>query len=600
MKKIITLLLIVATIQSFGQLGYTSYPAKSWFKDTVLVNRQVKLNSQSGMIIGGYNLNADALFELSSTTKGALLPRMNTTQMNGISAFSPGLIIYNTDSLKFMYYNGSAWLTIGGGSGTTGATGATGAQGATGNTGATGAVGATGATGTTGATGATVEIYDSLTYNELFDLADSSNLVSGKWYLIEDYRTHYLLQYTDVDGDGLSGGEVADSGDIEPLVVLAISPNSIGNLAFSLLYPDDVIHYNFDFADGEYNTPNKGVIRYRGSANGISMNFDFRSMKYRRWYNSSTGKYTVVRKTDATDTSNYHDYYPLNPYAKDISILGRGTVDETEYITPNFVMQADYIMAISLTTTTGSRIAPYESGALIDAEEWISPGNTFISANTGATIVDSINANFIYLQDTATATGEAFGFSISGINIAKNCHATATNSTATGTYYDLNIHIVNSCTFNFAELSHAVAVSSSDFDTLSNCSFVTKYLQSGTFYNTTYSDKVNTTTLLSDTGLVINTPNLSYSNTNYGTPVNADTVAINTPITVLRPSGTLDSLYVYLPSTPKEGQVQEISFDTTISNLIWLNGDIAFSLASITAGNGLRIIYSTSKWHKLN
>lgn len=153
MKKIITLLLIAATLQSFGQLGYTSYPAKSWFKDTVLVNRQVKLNSQSGMIIGGYNLNSDALFELSSTTKGALLPRMNTTQMNAVSAFSPGLIIYNTDSLKFMYYNGSSWLTIGGGSGTAGATGATGAQGPTGNTGATGSSGSNGATGATGATG---------------------------------------------------------------------------------------------------------------------------------------------------------------------------------------------------------------------------------------------------------------------------------------------------------------------------------------------------------------------------------------------------------------------------------------------------------------
>lgn len=63
-----------------------------------------------------------------------------------------GETIFETDTLLFKFWNGSAWATIG--TGGLGPTGPTGATGPTGSTGVTGPIGATGA-GATGATGPT-------------------------------------------------------------------------------------------------------------------------------------------------------------------------------------------------------------------------------------------------------------------------------------------------------------------------------------------------------------------------------------------------------------------------------------------------------------
>jgi hypothetical protein len=66
------------------------------------------LNAQVG--IGG-TPNANAELDVQSTTKGALLPRMTTTQMNALTAVE-GMEVYNTTLHKKCVYTGSAWETI--------------------------------------------------------------------------------------------------------------------------------------------------------------------------------------------------------------------------------------------------------------------------------------------------------------------------------------------------------------------------------------------------------------------------------------------------------------------------------------------------------
>lgn len=86
------------------------------------------LASVSGSVgIGGgaaRTIAASAIFDVSSTTQGALFPRMNTAQQNAIASPAAGLLIYNTDSSKYRYYDGSAWVSLsaggGGGGGTPG------------------------------------------------------------------------------------------------------------------------------------------------------------------------------------------------------------------------------------------------------------------------------------------------------------------------------------------------------------------------------------------------------------------------------------------------------------------------------------------------
>lgn len=54
--------------------------------------------------------DSKAAFEVVSTTKGMLPPRMTTTQRDNISSPSTGLTIYNTTTNALNVYSGSAWV----------------------------------------------------------------------------------------------------------------------------------------------------------------------------------------------------------------------------------------------------------------------------------------------------------------------------------------------------------------------------------------------------------------------------------------------------------------------------------------------------------
>lgn len=56
--------------------------------------------------------NASAVLDLTSTTKGLLLPRMTTTQRNAIVSPVAGLAIYNSTTNKLNFHNGSIWEAV--------------------------------------------------------------------------------------------------------------------------------------------------------------------------------------------------------------------------------------------------------------------------------------------------------------------------------------------------------------------------------------------------------------------------------------------------------------------------------------------------------
>lgn len=55
----------------------------------------------------------NTVIDISSTTKGILVPRLTTTQRNAITSPATSLLIFNTTLGVFQYYTGSAWITIG-------------------------------------------------------------------------------------------------------------------------------------------------------------------------------------------------------------------------------------------------------------------------------------------------------------------------------------------------------------------------------------------------------------------------------------------------------------------------------------------------------
>lgn len=71
---------------------------------TTFVNGQVGINTTTP--------HASSVLELFSTTQGFLMTRVTTAQRNTIATPANGLIVYNTDTNSFNYFNGSAWLPI--------------------------------------------------------------------------------------------------------------------------------------------------------------------------------------------------------------------------------------------------------------------------------------------------------------------------------------------------------------------------------------------------------------------------------------------------------------------------------------------------------
>lgn len=56
---------------------------------------------------------ASSILEIKSTTKGVLLPRMTKTQRDAIASPATGLLIFQTDNTKGLYYySGSAWTSV--------------------------------------------------------------------------------------------------------------------------------------------------------------------------------------------------------------------------------------------------------------------------------------------------------------------------------------------------------------------------------------------------------------------------------------------------------------------------------------------------------
>lgn len=77
--------------------------------------------AQQNVGIGTASPNASALLELSSTSKGILIPRMLASQIGGIPSPATGLLVFQTDAAPGFYYNqgtpaSPVWVILGGGS----------------------------------------------------------------------------------------------------------------------------------------------------------------------------------------------------------------------------------------------------------------------------------------------------------------------------------------------------------------------------------------------------------------------------------------------------------------------------------------------------
>lgn len=62
--------------------------------------------------IGTTTPNASAALEIKATDKGMLIPRLTAVQRQAIATPANGLLVYDTDSAAFSFYNGTNWLFV--------------------------------------------------------------------------------------------------------------------------------------------------------------------------------------------------------------------------------------------------------------------------------------------------------------------------------------------------------------------------------------------------------------------------------------------------------------------------------------------------------
>lgn len=65
--------------------------------------------AQLGIKETNFEPNSRAMLDVESTSKGVLIPRLSTSQRNAIPSPPAGLMVYNSTTNKFNYFNGAIW-----------------------------------------------------------------------------------------------------------------------------------------------------------------------------------------------------------------------------------------------------------------------------------------------------------------------------------------------------------------------------------------------------------------------------------------------------------------------------------------------------------
>jgi hypothetical protein len=92
---------------SFSKLGTTNNISLRFYSNNV--QRMIISYSTGAVGIGTTSPNASSLLDVSSTTKGVLIPRMTSAQRAAIASPATGLLIYQTDGTTGLYFYNSGW-----------------------------------------------------------------------------------------------------------------------------------------------------------------------------------------------------------------------------------------------------------------------------------------------------------------------------------------------------------------------------------------------------------------------------------------------------------------------------------------------------------
>ena len=104
---------VISTGASNTFLGSGSDVGTATFTNAAAIGANAIASASNRMQLGDSAVTVDVFgFEMTSTTRGLILPRMTTTQRDAISTPVAGEIIYNTTTTVLDFYDGTVWAPV--------------------------------------------------------------------------------------------------------------------------------------------------------------------------------------------------------------------------------------------------------------------------------------------------------------------------------------------------------------------------------------------------------------------------------------------------------------------------------------------------------
>lgn len=102
-------------IANGAALDHTTFNNPNSEIDSAITDTLDATQEFTSLLVGSGSVDPAAIMELDSSDDGFLSPRMTTTQRNNITSPATGLVIYNTTTNQYEFYNSSSWASIGAG-----------------------------------------------------------------------------------------------------------------------------------------------------------------------------------------------------------------------------------------------------------------------------------------------------------------------------------------------------------------------------------------------------------------------------------------------------------------------------------------------------
>ena len=255
----------------------------------------------------------------------------------------------------------------------------------------------------------------SYTYVDLKSLATNSQLAPGTYYILSDYITKHEIAGTGLINTNVHNGTAygamtaAENAapTIEPLILFATSKNTFSRTAYSTLYPDDVLEYDFNDTTVLTETRKGYIVNRIDTKNEIQAPYDWRVVKWRRWYIDLTNPAHRTSPGGILDTTTRPGYFCWFSTA---TTVGNGDV-----LTPPDVNNFKDVKTFDLTKTVNRTYLGISSSNIVFYDNCV--GNQFVQSNdygvntnANCTIGSSWGNTFYTINNSIFAQVDTFSF----------------------------------------------------------------------------------------------------------------------------------------------------------------------------------------------